>query len=155
MGSHKIPKWWSVLDLTHFYNLFGILQVHAVVFTPKPVACVFLAMVLSVIARKTAGNVGLSDQYCNIYCSTQSYVKCFELPVSSADCGRRSFAADRIVGGVDARQGSWPWQVSLQYDGVHQCGGSIISDRWIVSAAHCFPEWVKLPILIQWKMGLF
>ncbi|TWW53907.1 Transmembrane protease serine 3, partial [Takifugu flavidus] len=39
------------------------------------------------------------------------------------DCGRRSFAADRIVGGVDARQGSWPWQVSLQYDGVHQCGG--------------------------------
>ncbi|TWW53198.1 Serine protease hepsin [Takifugu flavidus] len=26
------------------------------------------------------------------------------------DCGRRSFAADRIVGGVDARQGSWPWQ---------------------------------------------
>ncbi|KAK1894736.1 Serine protease hepsin [Dissostichus eleginoides] len=30
------------------------------------------------------------------------------------DCGRRSFAADRIVGGVDARQGGWPWQVRLE-----------------------------------------
>ncbi|XP_077384264.1 serine protease hepsin isoform X1 [Festucalex cinctus] len=56
------------------------------------------------------------------------------------DCGRNSFAADRIVGGVEARQGMWPWQVSLQYNGVHKCGGSIISDRWVVSAAHCFPK---------------
>ncbi|KAM8869740.1 serine protease hepsin isoform 2-T2 [Spinachia spinachia] len=54
------------------------------------------------------------------------------------DCGRRRFAADRIVGGVNARRGSWPWQVRLEYGGVHQCGGTIISNRWIVSAAHCF-----------------
>ncbi|XP_077455313.1 serine protease hepsin isoform X2 [Stigmatopora argus] len=56
------------------------------------------------------------------------------------DCGRRSFAADRIIGGVKARNGAWPWVVSLQYDGVHQCGGSIISDRWVVTVAHCFPK---------------
>ncbi|KAJ3598560.1 hypothetical protein NHX12_002069 [Muraenolepis orangiensis] len=30
------------------------------------------------------------------------------------DCGRRSMTEDRIVGGLGSRQGSWPWQVSLQ-----------------------------------------
>ncbi|XP_028971322.1 serine protease hepsin isoform X1 [Esox lucius] len=68
------------------------------------------------------------------------------------DCGRRSLTEDRIVSGVDARQGSWPWQVSLQYDGVHQCGGSIISDRWIVSAAHCFPE--RYRHVARWRVLL-
>uniref|UniRef100_A0A8C6SD62 Hepsin n=1 Tax=Neogobius melanostomus TaxID=47308 RepID=A0A8C6SD62_9GOBI len=74
------------------------------------------------------------------------------LTIQCQDCGRRSFAVDRIVGGVDSRQGSWPWQVSLQYDGVHQCGGSIISNRWIVSAAHCFPE--RYRFVNRWRVLL-
>uniref|UniRef100_A0A3Q2ZXU6 chymotrypsin n=1 Tax=Kryptolebias marmoratus TaxID=37003 RepID=A0A3Q2ZXU6_KRYMA len=44
----------------------------------------------------------------------------------------------RIVNGEEAVPHSWPWQVSLQdYTGFHFCGGSLISDSWVVTAAHC------------------
>lgn len=44
----------------------------------------------------------------------------------------------KVVGGEEARPGSWPWQVSLQYKGVPMCGGSLIHPEWIVTASHCF-----------------
>lgn len=42
----------------------------------------------------------------------------------------------RIVGGFLVNIKRVPWQVSLQLHG-HICGGSIISDQWILTAAHC------------------
>lgn len=50
----------------------------------------------------------------------------------------------RILNGEKAKPSQFPYMVSLrEYDEieekyVHQCGGALISDRWVLSASHCF-----------------
>ncbi|KAM4780654.1 transmembrane protease serine 11B-like protein isoform 2-T2 [Cyanocitta cristata] len=79
----------------------------------------------------------------------QSTVRLTELNKEKGDnllnncCGirRQAFSftgVERITGGQSAREGEWPWQASIQLDGSHRCGASIISNTWLVTAAHCF-----------------
>ncbi|XP_048476548.1 trypsin-3-like [Rhincodon typus] len=49
----------------------------------------------------------------------------------------------KIVGGYECNSCSVPWQVSLDM-GYHGCGGSLFSDRWVVSAAHCYYSYLKV-----------
>merc|ERR1712177_156322 len=44
---------------------------------------------------------------------------------------------DRIVGGFEAEPNQWPWQVALFIDNAWFCGGSIISENYVLTAAHC------------------
>lgn len=44
----------------------------------------------------------------------------------------------RIVGGKPADKGEWPWMAALLRDGDDQyCGGVLITNRHILTAAHC------------------
>jgi len=44
----------------------------------------------------------------------------------------------RITGGSNATRGQFPWQVALIVDNSWFCGGSLISNEWVLSAGHCY-----------------
>lgn len=54
-------------------------------------------------------------------------------------CGRNGKIISRITGGQKAKVKDWPWMAALirRQDLVHFCGGSIITRRHILTAAHC------------------
>jgi len=73
----------------------------------------------------------------------------------SGTCGQKASGHTRIVGGTNARPGDWPWQASVHYSwspGINRqwCGGTLIDEEWVLSAAHCFDDknvrryWFKL-----------
>merc|ERR1711872_564375 len=55
--------------------------------------------------------------------------------VTSCRCGQKN--GNRIVGGTQASLNEWPWQVALMYGNSQFCGGSLINDRYVLTAAHC------------------
>nr|XP_044634038.1 serine protease 38 isoform X2 [Equus asinus] len=61
-------------------------------------------------------------------------------------CGRRHVQG-KVIGGMDASERKWPWQVSVHYAAIHICGGSIIDEYWVLTAAHCFNSYMSIEVL--------
>lgn len=59
-------------------------------------------------------------------------------------CGSKNGNQDqeRIVGGHDAGVNEWPWAVALFNNGRQFCGGSLIDNLHILTAAHCVAQYV-------------
>lgn len=68
----------------------------------------------------------------------------------STECGIRPLVkSGRIVGGKAATFGEWPWQVLVReatWLGLftkNKCGGVLITDKYVITAAHCQPGYAQ------------
>lgn len=72
----------------------------------------------------------------------------FAVDYPKGTCGLRPLitkqdAQSKVVGGEQSVPGDWPWKISMLYNGRHICGGSLINDQWILTAAHCIGQNTK------------
>ncbi|KAF0312243.1 Atrial natriuretic peptide-converting enzyme [Amphibalanus amphitrite] len=109
----------------------------------------FYRLVLSEDApRNTSGQIfyrhtSVSDYSTSLVfeeatCPRQTAV---HISCDSLKCGLRPRVKQRrarIVGGTNSSPGAWPWQAAMYRDGEYQCGATLISDRWLLSAGHCY-----------------
>jgi len=78
-----------------------------------------------------------------------------ELP---PECGRTRISSNRITNGQPARRNAWPWQVAIGYNDTegkvdYLCGGTLVTKRHVVTAAHCIQDSMATVLLGEHVLG--
>ncbi|KAL5292445.1 CLIPD6.2 family protein [Megaselia abdita] len=78
--------------------------------------------------------------------------------LNGPECGLSKVSEFRkVVGGVDAKLGAYPWITLLGYDVLEgspfKCGGSLITQRHVLTAAHCIRSDLKFVRLGEHDLG--
>jgi secreted trypsin-like serine protease len=62
-----------------------------------------------------------------------------ENPIAEVLNTKNDEVDSKIINGYETKPNEYPWQVALVKSGRHTpfCGGSIISDKHVLTAAHC------------------
>lgn len=73
--------------------------------------------------------------------------------IDYSECGisSQTLSRDAITRKTPAKDGSWPWQVLLlvEKEGTESvCGGTLIKENWILTAAHCFHEYDSVDVYV-------
>lgn len=72
-----------------------------------------------------------------------------------SDCGKVFDMANKIAGGYDARAGQFPSYVNLEVKSIdgeeYTCGGVIISERYVLTAANCISRAYEINVIPMWN----
>ncbi|KAF2367240.1 Serine proteases trypsin domain [Trinorchestia longiramus] len=97
---------------------------------------------LALDASKAVLAVRYDDASGNLQCTVSSKSTSSSSSSSGSTdcrCGIVNRQSSRIVGGVATEVNEYPWQAGLVWPNTRSvfCGGTLISDRYILTAAHC------------------
>ncbi|CAH1775338.1 unnamed protein product [Owenia fusiformis] len=73
-------------------------------------------------------------------CTQALVIECEDKGICGTRSPKLSYFLPFVVGGDIAATGAWPWQISLRGWSMHDCGGSVLNENWVVTAAHCIDK---------------